>query len=159
MFGCTGFEILASEKLSNFFFYLLNFVFLSHKQAKLVHTPFWTMKIIMQQRKQSCFGQIPVSLCLVFAICCRDHFERSKKKVLDWANFLIFLNSDSDQLFFNRLNSHFELHRFFRCGAAVLIKLSCGPGPPAWVTRQGHWQLWQLDNLRHIATAQKIRLK
>ena len=35
MFSCAGFEIRALKSLSNFFIYPHNFVFLSHKQAKI----------------------------------------------------------------------------------------------------------------------------
>ena len=84
MFGCAGFEIRASKSLSNFFIYPHNFVFLSHKQAKisaytvLDHDNYYAAKKAKLLWPDTC-----ISVFGLLAICCRAHFARSKKKVLD----------------------------------------------------------------------------
>ena len=47
---------------ATFSFILITLYSWVRNSLKLVHTPFWTTKIIMQQRKQCFCGQIPVSL-------------------------------------------------------------------------------------------------
>ena len=109
---------LSIEELSNFFIDPHKFVFLSQKQAKISaftvsdHGNYYAAKKAKPFWPDSC-----ISVFGLLAICCWAHFARSKKKVLDSANFyLIFkiqtLNSCGSPFFNRRVLLSFRNNSF-----------------------------------------------